>query len=94
MSVIAFLLAFAAFACLALAMPRHFQAVIGSKPASAVSLSLRVAGWLLITASLAPCIAWLGSPVGIVAWFGVLNAAALLAAFGLTWRKRSRASTP
>jgi hypothetical protein len=88
MSAIAFLLAFAAFACLALAMPRHYQAVMRRKPSPAMTLGLRIAGWVLIAASLPPCIAWLGNPVGIVAWFGVLNAAALLAAFGLTLRRR------
>lgn len=88
MSALTFLLGLGGFTALALAMPRHFQFVLGRSPARGVSLGLRILGWMLIAASLAPAIAWLGNPVGLVAWFGVLNAAALLTALALTMARR------
>lgn len=91
MSLLALLLALGGFAALALAMPRHYRAVLGRQPSRGHVLFLRLAGWALILASLPPCIAWLGNPVGPVAWFGVLNAAALLVAFSLTWARRASA---
>jgi len=84
MSALTFLLGLAGFIALALAMPRHYQSVLGRSPSRTVALCLRILGWMLIVASVAPAIAWLGNPVGLVAWFGALNVVALLTALGLT----------
>ncbi len=77
MSLAAFLLAVAGFAALARRAPSRIQA-----------LALRVGGAGLLAGSLWFSLAWLGSPVGIVAWFGLLNAGALLTALGLTVARR------
>lgn len=91
MSLAAFLLALAGSAALALAMSRHFQALTGRAPSRAMGLTLRVCGWALLAGSLWLSLAWLGNPVGIVAWFALLNAAALLTALALTLAKGRRA---
>jgi hypothetical protein len=88
MSLAAFLLAVAGFAALALSMSRHFQALTRRAPSRAQVLVLRAGGAALLAGSLWFSLAWLGSPVGIVAWFGLLNAGALVAALGLTLARR------
>jgi len=88
MSLAAFLLALAGFTALALAMSRHFQALTRRVPSRATVLALRTCGWALLSGSLALSLAWLGNPVGFVGWFALLNAAALVAALGLTLAKR------
>jgi hypothetical protein len=84
MSIVSFLLALCGFTALAMAMPRHFRAVMKRPPTGSWTLRARLAGWTLLAASLWPCILWLGNPVGLVAWFGVLNVGALLTALGLS----------
>jgi hypothetical protein len=80
----AFTLAFFGFAALALSMHRHHRDVFGAPPTRARSLALRIAGWVLLGLSLAPCIAQAGWAVGIVRWLGLLTAAALAIVLILT----------
>lgn len=93
MSAVALLLALLGFAALTLAMSRHYQGLARRVPTRRVVLALRGVGWVLLAGSLAFSLAWLGHPVGFVAWFGLLNIGALGTAFGLTLA-RSRASRP
>ena len=97
MSVLAFLLALVlalgGFTVLALGMSRHRRAILGHAPSRRAGWACRAGGAVLLAASLGFSLIWLGSPVGYVGWFGVLNAAALLTALGLGWiqrRDRSR----
>jgi len=87
MSAMAFCFALAGFAALALAMPRHYQAVLRKHQPRRIGRGLRMAGWAMIATSLVPAMLWMGVGVGMVAWFGVLNAAALFVALGLTSAK-------
>lgn len=88
MSAAAFVFAIAGFA--ALAMGRHGEALMKRAPSHREALGLRIAGGMLLGASLAFSTAWLGSPVGFVGWVGVLNAAALTVALSLTVARRFR----
>ena len=90
MSAAAFVFAIAGFAALAMAMGRHGEALMKRAPSHREALGLRIAGGMLLGASLAFSTAWLGSPVGFVGWVGVLNAAALTVALSLTVARRFR----
>lgn len=70
-------LAIFGFAALALSMHKHHRDVFGAPPTHARRLPLRVAGWVLLGLSFAPCIAQAGWAIGIVLWLGLLTAAAL-----------------
>ncbi|MDZ4370769.1 MAG: DUF3325 domain-containing protein [Phenylobacterium sp.] len=90
---LALLLALVGFAALATAMRRHFHALTGRALSRPTVLALRGVGWALLGSSLWLSMAWLGGPVGFVAWFGLLNAAALGTAFGLTLIKHRLAKS-
>jgi hypothetical protein len=75
MSLLACLLSFMAVACLALSMPKHFNAIFSSTPDTRVLIALRAIGWLLLAASFIPCMAAWGISIGIVAGLGLLAAA-------------------
>lgn len=91
MSVAAFLLAFGGFAALAMAMSRHSEALTGRALPRRIAMGLKGCAWGLLGGSLWASMAWLGNPVGLVAWFGLLNGAALLTALCLTLARRWRA---
>ncbi len=83
---LAFALSLAGFAALSLAMDRHHRQVWHRAPSRGLRLLLRAAGTLALAASLAACIAQSGAGVGVVAWFGLLSAAAAVVALLLAHR--------
>ncbi|MEG0184727.1 MAG: DUF3325 domain-containing protein, partial [Stenotrophomonas sp.] len=86
MSLLALLLAAAAFACLALAMERHHRDVVGHAPAIARHRLLRVLGVAGLGASLLASIAAWGLAQGVVGWCGVLAAGAGAMVLWLSFR--------
>lgn len=87
--VLAFAFSFFGFACLALAMPRHWGEATGEPRELARHRSwLRPLGWLLL--ALAFFAAWLrdGPSFGAVLWVLLIGAAALAVALTLAWRPR------
>lgn len=77
MSMIAWLLALAGFACLALAMEEHHRWLTGRDPTARTRRRLRVGGTLLLAASwLSAATAW-GPAMGSIAWCGLLTLAAV-----------------
>ena len=77
MTALAFLLAYAGFAALALAMDRHHRQVFGRAPRRGIRIVLRIAGAAGLCGALAACVAASGGSIGTVEWFGVLSASAL-----------------
>ena len=63
---IALLLCYAGFTALCLATDRHHGELLRSKPSPTRRLGLRVAGWLLLTLSIAPAVAVAGWAQGLV----------------------------
>lgn len=90
MSVLALLLATAAFACLALAMERHHRDVAGHAPAAARRRLLRLLGCAGLAASLAASIGAWGMAWGVVGWCGVLAAAAGAIVLWLSFRSPAK----
>ncbi|WP_049456138.1 DUF3325 domain-containing protein [Stenotrophomonas maltophilia] len=90
MSVIALLLAAAAFACLAMAMERHHRDVTGHAPAAARRRVLRLLGATAMLASLAASIAAWGAAQGFVGWCGVLAAGAGAMVLWLSFRSPAK----
>ena len=85
---IALLLCYAGFTALCLATDRHHGELLRSKPSPARRLGLRVAGWLLLTLSIAPAVAVAGWSQGLVEWCAVLMLSALLLVLLLPYRPR------
>jgi hypothetical protein len=71
-------LCYAGLTGLCLAMGRHHQKVLQRQIAKGRALGFRAAGWALLTLSLVACVIGWGASVGVVVWFGVLSAAALI----------------
>ncbi|MDR2452840.1 MAG: DUF3325 domain-containing protein [Candidatus Accumulibacter sp.] len=85
MTIVASLLAFAGLVLLALSMPRHHARVFGAgSPPSAPWV--KVAGWLLLTLSFAPCLVIAAFSLAILRWFGVLTFAALAVVLLMSYR--------
>ncbi len=85
MSLSACLLSFVAFICLALSVPRHCRHIFGRDLEGPVMPTLRIAGWVLLGASLAASIAEWGAFVGIVGWIGILTVSAIAVTLSLTY---------
>jgi len=85
---IALLMCYAGFTALCLATDRHHGELLRSKPSPAWRLGLRVAGWLLLTLSIAPAVAVAGWAQGLVEWCAVLMLSALLLVLLLPYRPR------
>jgi hypothetical protein len=82
-------LAFAAFASLALAMPKHFVSVVGRELTNnGYQWLLRTLGVGLLAVSMGCCIRIDGVGVGLAAWCGVLTVAAFAVASLLSYRPR------
>ncbi len=84
LSVCAALAALLGCAALALSQARHWKAV--NAVAAPPPRALRLAGWALITASLACCIACDGASFAALLWPLLVGGAALVVAAALTWR--------
>lgn len=69
------------FLALALATERHAEHLLGHLPAPRWRFLARIAGWLLLAASLAWGVAAWGTGVGITLWLGWLSVAALALVF-------------
>lgn len=83
-TLLAFVVAFAGFAALALSLDRHHEDVWHRTPGRRAVWALRVVGWLLLAAALVPCVRSDGLASGIVLWAGLLTMAALCVALLLT----------
>jgi len=91
MSVLALLLAAAAFACLAMAMERHHRDVAGHAPSPAPRRRpLQVLGVVGLAASLMASIAAWGVAQGFVGWCGVLAAGAGAMVLWLSFRSPAK----
>lgn len=67
------LLAYAGMVGLCQGMERHYKQVWQQLPAVAVRRGLRIAGWALLAASFAACVAAWGWAMGPVGWFGQIS---------------------
>jgi Protein of unknown function (DUF3325) len=85
---LSFVLAYAGFTAVCLAMERHHDLVWGHPPTRRTATSLRVLGFALLAAAAAPSLATLDGSTGIVAWFGYLTVAALTLIFLLPYAPR------
>ena len=83
-------LCYAGMAALCLGMDRHHRQV-WSRTAPRRQPGLRVGGWLLLAVALWPCIQVWGASVGVVIWFGLLSAAALLLVLLLPYQPKGAA---
>ena len=90
MSVLALLLAAAAFACLAMAMERHHRDVAGHAPPTQRRRLLQVLGVLGLLASLLASIAAWGIAQGFVGWCGVLAGGAGAMVLWLSFRSPAK----
>ncbi len=82
---VSFCAAFAGFATLALAMPKHARAA-GFAVARLRAQALRGGGWLLLTLSAAALIAASGWQIGLVEFCAVLTIAGIAVALLLSYR--------
>lgn len=88
--VAAALLAYAGFACLALAMPDH-RALLGDRAACLPSSRLlRLLAACLLGGAYAVCLWRDGGSFGSLLWLVLISAAGLAVAFTLTWRVARR----
>lgn len=83
-------LCYAGMAALCLGMDRHHQQV-WSRKSPARQRGLRLVGWLLLAIAVWPCVQAWGSSVGVVIWFGLLSAGALVLVLLLPYRPKSAA---
>lgn len=88
------ILSLAAFAALALSMPRYHRDLFGEPTNRSLQSTSRIAGWTLLSLSLAVCISGLGVSIGIVLWVGMLTVAALAVAAALSLMAIRRRSLP
>jgi len=89
LSVAASLASYAGFACLALAMPRHWAEASGQESAAAPHRRrLRPLGLLMLGVSYALCVYRDGPSFGALLWVLLCYAAAIAVALTLTWQPR------
>lgn len=82
------LIAFAGFAALCLAMPKHFETLLGRAPGPGQPRLLRATGWLMLLVSLALGVQARGWAHGLVEWTAVAMAGVTLWVFGLAYLPR------
>lgn len=92
MTALALSLAYSGFAGICLAMQRHHRQACGRDIGPTAQTGCRMAGWLLLVSSLAPCFAAWDWATGMVAWFGVLTTAGLMLTFLLPYAPRAAAA--
>ena len=83
-------LCYAGMAALCLGMDRHHQQV-WSRKAPRLQRGLRLLGWALLAVAVWPCVQAWGSSVGVVIWFGLLSAGALVLVLLLPYRPKGAA---
>lgn len=90
MDILVFLLSYAGLFTLCLAMPKHFQVMLGklSLPSSPSLLILKVVGWLILGLSFAMAVDTAGWSFGPVRWVGFLAIAGLMLIFLLSYAPR------
>ena len=88
MPLLALAFAYFGFSTLALAMPRHFQQLTGSKPVPWQKRGLALTGWSLLGVSIIPCILHWKIVFGVTAWVGILMIASVSVVLTLTYTKR------
>lgn len=92
MALAALLLTVGGFACMALSMQKHYRQVFPAEPSRRGARIRRIAAWLLLGASLVPCVVGEGAAVGVVLWTGILTMSALAVTTLLTYRPRAVAA--
>ncbi|WP_159993201.1 DUF3325 domain-containing protein [Roseomonas sp. 18066] len=89
MTLLGLALAYAGFLALSLAMERHHEQVLAHRRIPARRRQLLFwGGWLLLAASMLPPVAAFGWGLGLVAWTGLLTAAAMPLALLLCYAPR------
>jgi hypothetical protein len=92
MDILVFLLSYSGLFTLCLAMPKHYQAILGqSSPPpnpSLVLLILKIVGWLILGLSLVVAIATAGWSFGPIQWVGFLSLGGLTLIFVLSYTPR------
>lgn len=89
---LALALAYAGLTAVCLSMERHYRHVWRRMPARRTTVLLRTLGFALLALALRPCMAALAGCTGVILWFGVLTAAALLLVFLLPYAPRAAAA--
>lgn len=84
------LASYGGFACLALAMPEHWERA-GFDPSAQPRAGppLRLGGAVLLTAAAFLCMVRDGAGFGVLLWVQLMTAGAIGVAFTLTWRPRA-----
>lgn len=85
---LAALLCYAGFTALCLSMSRHSAELLNRPLAPGRDRSLKLCGWMLLTVSCWAAVAADGWGFGLVQWFAVLMASALLLVFLMPFRPR------
>lgn len=82
-------LAFATFACLALAMDRHHEQATGQETTTfGIMCGLRLSAALLALAAMAACLQAWGIAVAALVWLGMLSCGAILTTLTLSYAPR------
>ncbi|MEN5160175.1 DUF3325 domain-containing protein [Achromobacter spanius] len=82
-------LAFATFACLALAMSRHHEQATGHETITfGITCGLRLSAALLALAAMAACLQAWGIAVAALVWLGMLSCGAILTTLTLSYAPR------
>jgi hypothetical protein len=91
MSVLVWVLCVAAFACLAMAMERHQEMVLGASLTATASRILRCAGWCVLLIALWLAVAARGWALGLVCYSGFTSmAAGIVYGLLIVWDCRKR----
>jgi hypothetical protein len=86
MVALSFLLALLGFALLALSLAKHYRDLVGGPLPVLRGRVFRVAGWLLLGASMMGAMAEQGFGIGIVLWVALLTVAALIVGLAISYR--------
>jgi len=85
MAVLAFVLMLMGFIAIAATMSRHRQPLGSEKLSPAQLLRWRIIGYLLLAASLAPCLLHWNLSIALALWCGLLTPAAVALGLWLTY---------
>jgi len=76
------------FALLALSLTKHYRDLFGKILPVRRGRVFRIAGWLLLGASMIGAIAAQGFAFGIILWVALLNVAALIVGLSISYREK------